>query len=418
MSIGYACIGLGVPESKIKTCRLKNVTDEKLAELIKYNLDSLENMVRYNAMHNIRLFRMSSDIIPFATHPVNALNWRLVFENELNRIGQLLEENNIRVSMHPGQYTVLNAKNSEVVERAIEDLNYHSTFIDAVGGDASNKIVLHVGGVYDNKEMAIQRFIENFSYLDSSVKKRIVIENDERNYNVVDVLRIAETLDIPVVFDNLHHAIHMPQQQKTQHEWIDLCGQTWGECDGNQKIHYSQQNIDKKPGAHSTTIAIESFMTFYEKLKDNNIDIMLEVKDKNLSAIKCQLCTDKTATITELEQEWSRYKYSVLGKSPNGYQTIRSLLKNKIQYPAIEFYHLVEIAMAEKENTVREINAAEHVWGYFKTKATEQEKARVKRLMSSYQSGKTALTALKNALWKLTKKYGEGYLLNSYYFIL
>ena len=104
MSIGYACLAVGVPNTSIKGCLLKNANDEKLAELIRHNLTSLKNIIEYNDANNVRLFRISSDIIPFGSSPANALQWRSVFKKELSHLGNSIREAGIRVSMHPGQY--------------------------------------------------------------------------------------------------------------------------------------------------------------------------------------------------------------------------------------------------------------------------------------------------------------------------
>jgi len=131
------------------------------------------------------------------------------------------------------------------------------------------------------------RFIDNYHILDPSIKKRLVIENDDKLYTIDDVLSIGHELHIPVVFDNLHHEINPPSTKKSEFQRIDECSKTWRKKDGNQKIHYSQQNPKKRPGAHSESIEIQTFLDFIKELNRENIDIMLEVKDKNLSAINC-----------------------------------------------------------------------------------------------------------------------------------
>ena len=100
---------------------------------------------------------------------------------------------------------------------------------------------------------------------------------------------------------------------------------------------------------------------------------MLEVKDKNLSAVKCINCTSSAKSIRTLEVEWSRYKYKVLENSPVDYLAIRQLLNSKGQYPVVQFYNLIENALETEKTIGNSINAAFHVWGYFKDKATDRE---------------------------------------------
>jgi UV DNA damage endonuclease len=286
MRIGYACLTLGVLNTNFKSCIQRNANEKNLLALISHNLNSLENIIDYNIKNNILLFRISSDIIPFGSSPINPLEWSNIFADQLAIIGKKILSSKMRVSMHPGQYTVLNSPTSEVVSRAILDLKYHSQFLESLGVDGEHKIILHIGGVYKDKAAAIKTFKTNYAYLDMKIKKRLVIENDDKSYNINDVLHIGHSLGIPVVFDNLHNEIN-PYNNDTEGNWINLCKETWKYNDGPQKIHYSQQAIDKKPGAHSETIEVNRFLDFCKKLSSTDIDIMLEVKDKNVSAVKC-----------------------------------------------------------------------------------------------------------------------------------
>jgi UV DNA damage endonuclease len=287
MSIGYACQTIGVPFTEMRRCLLKNATETKLSELISYNLNSLENMIDYNMQNNIRLFRISSDLIPFGSSLVNQIPWWNNFETKLYLIGNKIKQSSMRVSMHPGQYTVLNSPNEEVVARAIEDLRYHSKVLNSLGVGNEHKIILHIGGVYQNKEQAVYRFMKNFDMLEDSIKNRLVLENDDKSYHIGEVFNICSELKLPAVFDNLHHKLNQCNQYQNEIDWIEACRVTWNEKDGIQKIHYSQQNPDKSPGSHSESIELTQFMDFYNRLKRKDIDIMLEVKDKNLSALKC-----------------------------------------------------------------------------------------------------------------------------------
>lgn len=418
MSVGYACLTVGVQHTDLKSCMIKNANEEKLLDLIAHNLNSLENIIDYNAKNNIRLFRISSDLIPFGSSPVNSLLWWDIFASQFSKIGEKVQRSGMRVSMHPGQYTVLNSPNEEVVSRAIEDLNYHAKVLDGLGVGAEHKIVLHIGGVYNDKKQANIRFVTSYHRLDETVKQRLVLENDDRSYNISDVLEIGTILNAPVVFDNLHNEINPSDKKKNDFYWINECSKTWGKKDGNQKIHYSQQNPIKKLGAHSESIKINKFMDFYEDVEREDLDIMLEVKDKNLSAIKCINCTSVDKSIKALELEWSRYKYSILESSPTDYVEIRKLLRNKYEYPAISFYALVEEALQKKSTIGYSINASQHIWDYFKETASDKEKSSFLKSIDAYQKGKTSIRTIKNILWKMAVKYNQSYLLDSYYFVL
>ena len=144
---------------------------------------------------------------------------------------------------------------------------------------------------------------------------------------------------------------------------------------------------------------------------------MLEVKDKNLSAIKCINCTSNRG-IAALEVEWSRYKYAILERDANAYHAIRRLLKDKEAYPALEMYQLVEQALDIEPTAGSAANAAQHVWVYFKDRADKAEIRRWEAAMRRYQEGSGRLSAVKGVLQRLSMKYGENYLNSGYYFAL
>lgn len=415
MKIGYACLTVGVKETGFRTCIMKNATEERLLQIIEHNLNSLENMIDYNIENNIRLFRISSDLIPFGSSDINMISWWDHFQPKRSVIGNKIKDSGMRISMHPGQYTVLNSPKEDVVRKSIEDLNYHNRVLTSLGANRQNKIILHIGGVYGDKEEAIKRFIHNFTLLSDEVKERLVIENDDKSYNINEVLRIGETLNIPVVFDNLHNEILSFDNTKDDYYWINKCKKTWKKEDGVQKIHYSQQNPNKRLGAHSTTIGIEKFKVFISKL-GIDIDIMLEVKDKNLSSVKCINLISKNRQIKSLELEWSKYKYNILEHSPSNYNEIRNLLKDKAEYPVLEFYKIIEETLDMEITTGNFINGAQHVWGYFKTKATDKEKSKFIRELEKFEEGKSTMKSIKNQLLKIALKYDENYLIHSYYF--
>lgn len=420
MSIGYACLTVGVQNTGFSRCSLKDATEEKIRTVSKHNLESLSKIIDYNILNNIKLFRISSDIISFASHPINKMIWQEEFKDTFAAIGEKILSSGMRVSAHPGQYTILNSTDPKVVEKAILDLQYHEEFLRALKVDNKSKIVLHIGGVYGNKENSEQTFIENYFLLPESIKKRLVIENDDKSYNISDVLRISQKTGIPVVFDTLHHKLnHMPDNLADSH-WIKESSKTWKKEDGKQKIHYSQQRLGAKAGSHSQTIFIDEFNDFICENKNvlDSCDIMLEVKDKNLSAIKCINACVLNPSAKKLEAEWARYKYFVLSKSVKIYDEIRQLLKDKDQKISIAFYKMIDQALIMDENIGAEVNAAEHIWGYFKNVSTIAERKRYEKLLSGYRNNNLSIKIVKRHLLKCANRTGNQYLINSLYFYI
>lgn len=414
MNIGYACLTVGVSGVKQRTCNMKNADSDVLLNLIQSNLEVLDKILDYNIQNDIKLFRISSDIIPFGSHPVNTVKWWEIFSDKLNEIGCKAITNGIRLSMHPGQYTVLNSPNDDVVERAVKDLSYHTRFLDTMGLGKQHKIVLHIGGIYGDKIVAIKRFIQKYRCLDESIRQRLVIENDDRQYSISDVLSIGESEGIPVVFDNLHHQVN-PDNTYSEIEWIATCASTWKRSDGLQKLHYSQQDAGKRPGAHSATLDVEAFLRFYTRLPKQDTDIMLEVKDKNLSAIKC-INAIASPKIQRLEKEWGCYKYLVLEHSPKLYHEIRQLLKDKSAYPVVEFYSMIDEALMTPVKPGNAVNSAQHVWGYFKDSADLSTSLSFEKSINKMSMGEST-SYMKRLLWRLAVAQQQQYLLDSLYFM-
>jgi UV DNA damage endonuclease len=413
MNIGYACLTVGVPDVKQRTCTIKNASPDVLMNLIRSNLGSLDKILDYNIQNNIKLFRISSDIIPFGSHPVNTLKWWEVFKDRLIDIGHKAMMNNMRLSMHPGQYTVLNSPDEAVVARAVEDLRYHARFLDAMDLGTEHKLILHIGGIYGDKTAAVDRFIRQYRCLDGNIRRRLVIENDDRQNTISDVLSIGESEGIPVVFDDLHHQVN-PDNTRSEPEWIVACRNTWKTEDGPQKLHYSQQDPGKRPGSHSSTLDVDCFLQFCTHLPQRDTDIMLEVKDKNLSAIKC-INAVSSPQIQRLEKEWGRYKYMVLEHSPQIYDKIRQLLKDKNEYPFLAFYKLIDESMNTPVTSGNAVNAARHVWGYAGCMADEKTRACFEKELDRVSRGGSTI-AVKRHLWKLAFAMQQKYLQDSLYF--
>lgn len=417
MRIGYACLCVALEGAQLKTCTLKSAAAERLLSLAGENLRAAERMIDYNIANSISFYRISSDIVPFGSSRASGLPWDTEHADRLQSIAQKIKNSGMRVSMHPGQYTVLNSPDAGVVRRAVEDLCYHARLLDALQLDATHKIILHVGGKYGDPSAALSRFAAVYRDLDASITRRLILENDGSIFNIEEVLELCHRVGAPAVYDNLHNAINPAPTERSDAGWVSLCRETWRAADGAQKTHYSQQHPTKTRGAHSDSIAIDPFLDYCHGLSGELPDIMLEVKDKNRSAVKCVLCTMQPNQRL-LETEWGRYKYSVLERSPADYQQIRTLLKDKKGDHAVAFYHLAEHALSLPEEKGRAVNALEHVWGYFPDHATQAEARSYQSLRDGYLRGTVQLPQVKRLLYRLSLKYQQDYLLGSYYFTL
>jgi UV DNA damage endonuclease len=286
MKLGYPCINWTIGCKGDKTFRLKSYSEERLISTVENNLDCLLKMLQYNIENNLLFFRITSDLIPFASHPICTFNWQHHFKNTFTKIGDYIRENNIRISMHPDQFIVLNATNHVVVNRAIAELRYHADVLDLMKIDNTAKIQLHIGGVYNNKPQSKQRFVEHYNALDNRIKQRLVIENDDRSYSVQDCLDLHNKCGFPVLFDYYHHQL-LNNKESLPTILKDILS-TWKKNDGLPLVDYSSKRKDDRIGAHTEHIDIKDFKRFIDDSKPFDFDIMLEIKDKENSALKAR----------------------------------------------------------------------------------------------------------------------------------
>lgn len=406
MKIGYACIPLTIKATNNRKILLKNYSEDKLKDLIYKNLNDLKLILKNNKDNNIDLFRISSNIIPLASHDINTFDWKTYFKETLIDIGNYIKSNNIRVSMHADHFVVLNSKDKNVVKNSIDNLNYLCDFLTSLNIDTSNKIILHVGGLYNDKISAKKRFIENFYYLDDKVKDRLTIENDEKKFSIYDVLELSSILNIPVIYDNLHNICH-GDNSLSHKEIYNLVLKTWKKTDGNMKVHYSQQDIEKTKGSHSKTIFIDDFLDYYNEIKEFNPDIMLEVKDKDISAIKCinslkQLsnCLDSNKLLKEFD------KYELLILEHTKKLNINNFKSNDI----ISFYSSLDECLKSPIDDAGYKIALNMCIQRLKPYINSRELSYINVLLA-----KGNLKNVKIHIGKLADKYNLSYILNSYY---
>ena len=284
MKIGYPCINRTIGCKGDQTFRLKSYSEQRLIDTVTSNLDCLANILKFNVEHHVLFFRITSDLVPFASHPICQFDWTSHFKNTLASIGRCIKSNNIRISMHPGQYTILNTPDRRVLSNSIRELQYHADVLDALGLDASAKIQIHVGGVYGDKDESIRRFIEQYRSLDEAVRRRLVIENDDRSYTFSDCLRIYKETGVPILFDVFHHELIFSGVSITD-ALADII-RTWQRWDGIPMVDYSGHRIGGPKVGHMESIDTSQFRSFLKAASEFDFDIMLEIKDKETSALK------------------------------------------------------------------------------------------------------------------------------------
>jgi UV DNA damage endonuclease len=283
LRLGYACINTLFP-SPARTVRLANATPDRLREVLLANLDTLESILRWNDGNDVRVFRLSSNIVPLASHPSVDFPWREAAGERFAELGELMRAGRMRLSTHPGPYTVLGSANEGVARAAAAELEYHADLMSAFALDTSHKVVLHLGGGAGDRDAWTRRFADAFTRLSPPVRSRLVLENDER-WPLDEVLRVAGDLGIPVVFDRFHHELRPSLPELGARELVQLAGATWTPSDGRQEVHFSTQAHGRRAGAHADTVDLAALERFVAEVGDLPVDCVLEVKDKEQSVL-------------------------------------------------------------------------------------------------------------------------------------
>ena len=295
MNLGYACINMTLGEQKprITTNRsmIKKTFKEKgldyAGELALQNVRDLFTILQWNSRKGIKVFRVSSDIFPWASeYDIEALPQYKRIEMILNACGNFASKNNIRITAHPGPFNVLVSPREHVVNNTITDLEIHGKIFDMMNLSHTpyNKLNIHCNGVYGDKISAMDRFCTNFERLSDSVKSRLTVENDDKGtmYSVKDLMYIHKRIGIPIVFDYHHHKFCTGDL--SEQEALELAISTWPK--GIKPIvHYSEskalheENTKLKPQAHS------DYIKELPNLYGNDVDVMVEAKAKELSIL-------------------------------------------------------------------------------------------------------------------------------------
>ena len=305
MNIGYACINmqLSYPQkyggkekgvkpittgrSMIKRTFLSKGVDYA-SELALANTMDLDKIIDWNILNGYNFFRITSELAPWKSeYEWNDLKDIERIKMYLHSAGVKAKSHNLRITSHPGPFNVLTSPHPHVVDNCITDLTIHGDVFDMLGLTRTpyNKINIHIGGAYGDKESAMERFCKSFERLPDSVKSRLTVENDDKAsmYSVVDLYEgVYKVIGIPIVFDYHHH--RFCTGGLTEEDALEVAISTW--VDIVPVVHYSEsRNIEQedakiRPQAHS------DYVYDYIDTYGNRVDIMVEAKAKELAVLK------------------------------------------------------------------------------------------------------------------------------------
>lgn len=279
------------------------------------SLAYLRDIFVYLRASEILMYRISSDLAPYVTHPDLPRFHNQIDEcaTELAAVGELARQSGLRLSFHPGAYAVLNSPDDLVARKAALDIRAQARILDLMGLGAEAVVVIHVGGVYGDKAASMSRFVERYRALPELARRRLVLENDDRVFTLGDTYAVHEQTGVRLVFDQLHFFCN-PTPGMASREALGLALSTWP-AGQTPKVHFSSlctamlANQDGDPyeprlSHHADLIDPFSFVTFLQSAEGmRDFDVMLECKAKDVALLR--LRRHLSVFAPELVKRWN-----------------------------------------------------------------------------------------------------------------
>jgi UV DNA damage endonuclease len=318
MQLGFAVKIVGQPGLKSNDTRRWQSKPH-----LSVSLAYLRDVFAYLRQIDVHMYRLSSDLAPYVTHPDLPQFHNQIDEcaDELATLGQIARQDGLRLSFHPGAFVVLNSPDEAVVAKTIADLEAQTRILDRMGLGPEAVINTHVGGVYGDKQAAIDRFVERHRSLPEAVRQRLVLENDERSFDIGDTYAIHQQTGIRLVFDQLHHLCN-PAPDMSLETALGLALSTWP-ADQTPKIHFSTPHTamisgetrdesgrkrrtlrEPRLSQHADLIDPFAFIALCRAASDDrDFDVMLECKAKDVALLRLRRHLARLAPDLVAQQE-------------------------------------------------------------------------------------------------------------------
>lgn len=294
--LGYVAMSVVLkncsPSQTMTYATFKNLDDQdaalrRLERIAQSNLSNCLRLLKHNLAHDIHFFRLSSRLVPLATHEaLKGWNYISSIKDDLAKIGAFTEKHRMRIDFHPDHFVVLNSPKIDILKSSIRTLKLHLFLLKGMKINPSHRCVLHVGGMYKDKEKALEQFVENWGNIPVNIQNMIMLENDDKSFNLQDTLYLCEKLALPFVFDIHHHFANHDDI-----EWAPFWNrivQTWSHSQFPVKMHISSPKSTQRFRDHADYIDVEMFLSFLREIKGSvpQIDCMIEAKRKDETLFK------------------------------------------------------------------------------------------------------------------------------------
>lgn len=293
--LGYVAIALNLGKvtssSTLTYSRYAKISSKeerlkKLKEVTYSNIDALETILKYNIKNNIHFYRITSNLVPLATHPDVLWDFKKYFLKDFEYIGKIIRNSNMRVDLHPDQFNVINSVRDEVVQNTIKTLDYQAELFESINYP-EGKLVIHTGSCQGGKEKSLDKFRYNLKQFPDKIRNKLIIENDDKVFSARDVLGLCKSINLPMVLDVHHH--NCKNEGENLSDLIGEIFNTWNKDELPPKIHFSSPREFENDRKHADYIDANKFVNFLELAKekvDRDFDVMIEAKQKDLALFR------------------------------------------------------------------------------------------------------------------------------------
>jgi UV DNA damage endonuclease len=298
ISLGLCCINNSLRGTNKKneifcsrSMPRRTFTVERAKDHALKNIADISKLIEWNTANKIDHLRLSSDLFPHFTDKETDPYTMDFAVKALQEAGECAKKHKHRITMHPGQFNQVGAKDESVFDHTVNDLRMHANILDHMDVGPEGILCVHGGGLYGDKESAIRRWIDQFDDLPRCVRNRLAIENCEKCYSVRNCLEIAQACKIPMIYDCHHYycynQLHPTEKTEDINDMMDEIVETWKHAD--PCFHVSEQAPGLRVGAHSDYVECIPDHMLTVPLKYNvklNIEVEAKAKEAAIKKLK------------------------------------------------------------------------------------------------------------------------------------
>lgn len=274
---------------------------------LRVSLAYVRDIFSYLRQRDITMYRLSSDLAPYLTHPEmpQFRDQIAECEREFKELGLIARSQHLRLSFHPSQYIILNSPDAKLTAQSVHDIESQAEMLDRMELGPEAVVVVHVGGTYSDRVAARDRWARTFEKkLSRRARGRLVLENDDISFSAADVLEIHRLCGVRLIFDYQHFWCLNPERlelRPTVEEFL----RTWPQG-VRPKLHFSSPRTELREikrrnrktnkreivllppllTGHADYNNPFEFVTMMRQLDRLEFDVMLEAKAKDLALLR------------------------------------------------------------------------------------------------------------------------------------